>query len=159
MLVLYDDNLDALWAFPVEQKGSVQFVVSWCVGVLEISGYSNLDITLKSDQGPAMSSLKSAIEANRAGQTAIIDSPLRESRANGGLGNAVRRWQGQSRTLRYHFEARIGRTLPQDNVPFGWLVVFAAEVLLKCRIRSDGGTSYGRMTKHRCSRQAVGCGE
>ena len=55
ILILHDDNHEAIWAIPVEHKGAVQFVASWCVSVLEISGYSNSDITLKNGQEPANS--------------------------------------------------------------------------------------------------------
>ena len=27
ILILYDDNLDAIWALPVQAKGAIQFVV------------------------------------------------------------------------------------------------------------------------------------
>ena len=37
ILILYDDNLEEMLAIPVENKGAVQFVVSWCVSVLEMS--------------------------------------------------------------------------------------------------------------------------
>ena len=89
----------------------------------------------------------------------MIDSPVRESKSNGAVEGAVRIWQGQFRTLRHYFERCIGRTVPTDNVLFGWLVVWTAEILLKYRIRKDGRTSYEAMTKHRCTHQAVAFGE
>ena len=94
IFILYDDNLEAVWAIPAERKGAVQFVVSWRVSVLEISDYSNSDITLKSDQEPAMLNLMSTIAAYGAGNTATIDLPVRESPANGGVNIAVCGWQG-----------------------------------------------------------------
>ena len=159
ILIMYDDNLEAIWAMPVRSKGAVPFVVNWCVETLDVAGYSNTDITMKSDQGPAILAFKSAIAANRAGKTAMIDSPVRESKSNGAVEGAVRIWQGQFRTLRHYFERCIGRTVPTDNVLFGWLVVWTAEILLKYRIRKDGRTSYEAMTKHRCTHQAVAFGE
>ena len=77
ILIMYDDNLEAIWAILVQAKGAVPFVVSWCVETLDVAGYSNTEITIKSDQEPAILSLKAAIAANRAGTTAIIDSPVR----------------------------------------------------------------------------------
>ena len=102
---------------------------------------------------------KSAIAATRVGRSAMIDSPFRESRANGAVEVAFRTWQGQSQTLRHYFETCMGKTMSADNVIFGGLVVWAAETLLKYRIRKDGRTSYGAMTGHRCSEQAVSFGE
>ena len=103
--------------------------------------------------------LKSAIAANRTGMTAMIGSPVRESKANGAAEGAVRIWQGQFRTLRHDFERCLGKPLATDNVLFGWLVVWTSEILLKYRIRKDGRASYEAMTKHRCNHQAIAIGE
>ena len=84
-----------------------------------MAGYSNTDITIKSDQEPAILALKSAIAANRTGKTALIDTLLRESKSNGAVEGAVRIWQGQFRTLRHYFEKCLGKPLTADNVPFG----------------------------------------
>ena len=159
ILILYDDNLETIWAIPVETKGAVQFVVNWCVEILDVAGYSNTDITIKSDQEPAILALKSAIAANRTGVTAMIDSPVRESKANGAVEGAVRIWQGQFRTLRHYFEKCLGKPFLTDNVLFGWLIVWTSEILLKYRIRKDGRTPYEAMTKHRCNHQAIAFGE
>ena len=79
ILILYDDNLDAIGALPVQAKGANQSVVKWCIEILDVAGYSNSDITIKSGQEPAILALKAAIAANRSGKTAVIDSPVRES--------------------------------------------------------------------------------
>ena len=88
--IMYDDTLEAIWGLPVQAKGAVPFVVKWRVGVLDVAAYANTDITMKSDQEPAALALTSAIAANRAGRTAMIDSPVRASRANSAVEGAVR---------------------------------------------------------------------
>ena len=98
VLTIYDDSLETIWDIPVQAKGAISFVVEWCVGVFELSVYSNTDITLNSDQEPAIWALKVAVAAERFGKTALIASPVRESRAIGAVENAARRWQGKGQS-------------------------------------------------------------
>lgn len=159
ILILYDDNLDAIWALPVQAKEAIQFVVKWRVEILDVAGYSNTDVTIKSDQEPAILALNAAIAANRTGKTALINPPVRESRANGAVEGAIRIWQGQFRALKHYFETRVGKMVPTDHLLFGWLVVWTSELLLKYQVRQDGRTAYEAMTKHRCNHQAIAFGE
>ena len=53
----------------------------------------------------------------------------------------------------------IGKTVPADNVMFGWLVVWTRQGRLKYRIRKDGRTSFEAMTGHRCFHHAVSFGD
>ena len=154
-----EDHLEAIWALPAQSKVAVPFVVKWYVGVLDVAGDSITDITQKSDHEPASVALKSSIVANQVSRTAVIDPPVRESRASGAVGVAVRIWQGQFRTLRHFFGTRMGNIMPADNVMFRWLVVWTVEILLKYWIRKDGRTLHEAMTGQQCSHQAVSFGE
>ena len=60
ILVIYDHAKLGLWTLPVEKKGVDENVVTWIVGKLEECGYTGTPIPLKSDQEPAMVSLKRA---------------------------------------------------------------------------------------------------
>ena len=48
---------------PVERKGPVYWVVKWIVDKLDEVGYRGEAITDKSDQGPAILALKTAVAA------------------------------------------------------------------------------------------------
>ena len=125
--IMYDHTLKAIWALPVESKGVVDYVVKWCVETLDNAGYTKSRITIKSGQEPAMLALKKAAAAARIGDTALISSPIRESKANGAVQRSIRTWQGQLRTLKCYFERCLGIKLPVDLPLFGWLCVYSSE--------------------------------
>ena len=92
---------------PSRQEGSTGWVVKWTVEKLDNIGYRGEAITLKSDQEPAIMALKTAVASKRAGVTNLIECPVRESQCNGAVEQAVRRLQGQLRTLKHHYETNM----------------------------------------------------
>ena len=134
ILVVYDHAKLGLWTLPVEKKGADENVVSWVVGKLEECCYAGTPITLKSDQEPAMMSLKRAIAIRRRTETPLVESPVRESKSNGKIERAIRRWQGQFRTLRHHLEGRLGTKLENSSALIEWLIVWTADMLTKYAI-------------------------
>ena len=90
IIVLYDHSKKGLWALPVEAKGPQEDVVKWITDKMEESGYAGVPVTLKSDQEPAMVSLKRAIAVRRKAETPMIESPIRESKSNGRIERAIR---------------------------------------------------------------------
>ena len=98
-LVLYDDDKDSFWAVGVDKKGATDPMVKFSVGVIDQSGYVGQKISYKSDQEPSMVALKKATAASRIGETAFIESPVRASKSNGQMENAIKIWQGQLRTI------------------------------------------------------------
>ena len=80
MLVVYDDDKEALWTLPAGQKGPTEHGVKWSVGRLEDSGYIGKSITVKSDQEEAIVALRRAISAARVGDTVPVNSPVRCSK-------------------------------------------------------------------------------
>ena len=48
-MVVYDDDLEAIWALPVLNKGPSRTAVNWLVGKLDEAGYRCQRITIKSD--------------------------------------------------------------------------------------------------------------
>ena len=49
VLVVYDGDLEAIWALPVVAKGPTKVAVDWLVSRLDEAGYRGQRITLKSD--------------------------------------------------------------------------------------------------------------
>ena len=95
ILVCYDHSKSGFWVLPVEHKGAQEEVVKWVTDKVEESGYGGMTVTLKSDQEPAMLSLKQAIAVRRKAETPMIESPVRESKSNGRIERAIRTWQAQ----------------------------------------------------------------
>ena len=114
---------------------------------------------MKSDNEDAIIALQKAIAAMRSGETVLIHSPVRSSQSNGRMENAVRRWQGQLRTIKHFVESRIKRKIPGDRAFFSWLVPFCAEIMNKFVVGKDGRTGYERITGHRLKHFVIGFGE
>ena len=129
VLVAYDELKEAMWALQVDKKGAESEVVKWCCDTLEDSGDAGSSVSIKTDQEPAIVNLRRAIAANRVGDTVPLNSPVRSSKSNGRVENAVKRFQGHLRVLKHSFEGKIKRHLPADSALLSWLIVWTAESL------------------------------
>ena len=135
ILVCYDHGKKGLWAIPVERKGPQEVVVKWFVEKLDESGYAGVPVTLKSDQEPAMLSLKQAIAIRRRAETPPIESSVRESKPNGRIERAIRKWQEQFRTIRHHLASRIGGKLENASAIIEWMIIWVADIISKYAIQ------------------------
>ena len=158
-LVLYDDDKRAFWAVGVAQKGPTEPIVKYIKDVLDQSGYEGEKITFKSDQEPAIVALKRAVSAARSGETVPIESPVRASKSNGMMENAIGIWQGQLRTIKHFTESKLKRRLEVNSVMFSWMIPYVTEIINKFKIGSDGRTAYERFTEHKCRHVMIGFGE
>lgn len=159
ILICYDHNKSGLWALPVEHKGAQQDVIKWVVDKLEECGYSGVPVTLKSDQEPAMISLKQGIAIRRKAETPMIESPVRESKSNGRIERAIRKWQAQFRTIRHHLESRLRTSLDNQCALVEWMIVWVADMLSKFKVHENGKTNYEMNTQHKCKHKIIGFGE
>ena len=118
VLVVYDDDKRSFWALGVEHKGADEAVVKYVAGILDQSGYRGQRITMKTDQEPSIVNLKKAVAAERVGETVPIESPVRASKSNGMMENAVKTWQEHMRTLKHHAEKMMGARIEVSGVMF-----------------------------------------
>ena len=116
-------------------------------------------VTLKSDQERSPLAVKSAIAVRRTAETALIESPVRESRSNGRIKRAVRAWKDQSRTLRHQYERGMRAKLVNNGVVSSWLVSWASEVLNRCKVQDNGRTAFDMITQHKSKVPLVGFAE
>ena len=157
-LVVHDNNTLAIWASLRESKEISDDFVDWVCSNLRDAGYTGVRITLKSDGEEGMKALKSRVALKRKCETAIIQSPVRESKSNGAMESSIRSWKGQYRTLRLYLEHRIKAKVSFGHPLLSWLSVWSAEVINKLRPR-NGRTSYELMTGHRVKHLVVAFGE
>ena len=116
-------------------------------------------MTLKSDNEVSIIALKTAIAVRRKAETALIESPVRESQSNGHVERAVRTWRDQYRTMRHYVEHRMKKTVPNGSPLSTWLVTWAADVINKFRVQDNGRTAYELTTQHNCKHMVVGVSE
>ena len=158
-LIMYDDEKDSFWAVGVDRKGASDAMVKFSVGVIDQSGYVGEKIVFKSDQEPSIIALKQATAATRVGQTVPIESPVRSSKSNGMMENAVTIWQGQLRTIKHYVESRLGTRIAPGGAICSWLIHYCAGILNKFKVGADGRTAYEIITSHTCKVAQVGFAE
>ena len=104
---------------------------------------------LKSDQEESIIALKKAVAVMRQDPTVNIESPVRDSQANGTAEMAVRTWAAQVRTMTHHLEHRLQHKIPFWSALMTWLVAWAAEVICRYTMQSNGRTNYEIVTGHK----------
>ena len=80
----------------------------------------------------------------------MLESSVRDSKANGAAERPVRSWAGQLRTIRHHVESWLKTSIPKDSAMMTWLVSWAADVIFGYNGHSTGRTSHEWVTGHRC---------
>ena len=106
-------------------------------------------MVLKSDQEESIIALKNAVAIKRQAPTVNIESPVRDSQANGNAERAVRTWAAQLRTMRHHMEFRMQHKIPTHSPLMAWLVSWAADVICRYKVQANGRTSYENVTGHK----------
>ena len=106
-------------------------------------------MVLKSNQEESIISLKKAVAIKRQAPTVSIESPVRDSQANGNSERAVRTWAAQLRTMRHRLEFMIQHKIPNRSVLMTWLVSWSANVICRYRIQANGRVSYDNVTGHK----------
>ena len=159
VLVMYDDRTKAVWCVMTDSKGPLSWVVKWCVSKLEEAGYNGQEITIKTHREPALLSLKGPAIATRNGVTTPVESPVRQSKANGAMERTIRAWQGYMRTIKNYCEDKCEIKLNIEHVLFHWLVMWTADSMNMFKVHSTGRTSYEAMTGHRMRRKVLAFGE
>ena len=144
-LVMYDDDKESFWAVGADEKGATDAMVKFTVGTIDQSGYVGQKLTFKSDQEPSIVALKKSTAATRVGETAFIESPVRSSKSNGMMENAVNIWQGQLRTIKHYVESRLGIRIEPGGALFALRIPFCVDMLNKFRVGSDGPMGGRRM--------------
>ena len=113
-------------------KGKRQFLARRVQAFLKEIGADTGDITLKSDQEPAMKALLSEVSRHRA----AADSAVEDSKFNGVVERAVKSIEGQIRVARSALEMRIQLMT--------WLIEYVSLLLNRYEVGRDGRTAYER---------------
>ena len=118
-----------------------------------------MPVTIKSDQEPALIKLKQAIAVRRKAETPLLESPLRESQANGRIERAIRKRQAQFRTMRHHLESSLVTQMDNGSAIVDWLIVWTADILSKYVVHENGRAAYEMATQHVVKHKVIGCAE
>ena len=122
---------------------------------------------MKSDQEPAIEALLQAVknergeEVNIENQAELIPekSPLAESRANGEVERYVQTVQGQVGSSEAALESRYHMKIGESHNVLPWLVMYAAMLIIACKVGDDGKTAYERRRRKKFKRELPEFGE
>ena len=143
----------------MDRKGATGPATKWVTGKIGEGACSGTAVTIRSDQVESIVALKKAVAVYRKAETEMLESPVRDSKANGAAERAVRTWAGQVRTLRPHVERRLKCKLPKDSALMAWLVSWALDVIFRYKVHPSGRTGFEWITGHRCNRPVAGFSE
>jgi hypothetical protein len=151
-LVMHDSESKGIYAHAVARKGADEYLCRKVVEDLDNLGYK--EVVFKSDQEPALCNFMDVVKANWNGDASLENSPVGESESNGAVERAIQTWEGQVRTMKDALEYRIGGVITPDHAIMTWLVQYAATLLRRCLVGSDGRTAHEKV-KGRTSRRPV----
>jgi hypothetical protein len=131
----------------VPLKGaSHEFPAKRLCAFLKELGLEHQDVTLKSDQEPAILDLLREVAKKRVpANTFFEESPIGESQSNGVIERGNQTVEGQIRVLKDALEMRVGGKVPSDHNVVTWLVEFAAVLVNRYEVGRDGKTPYERL--------------
>ena len=112
-------------------------------------GLESVDIIVKSDNEPALTSLIalwSTMRAMTSGSRMIIEnSPVGSSKSNGIVERAIQSVQGMIRTIRSDIEGRWGVKIDATHSIWPWIAEHAGFLLTRFEVGRDGKTAYERL--------------
>ena len=139
----------AVLAMASNMKGPADSAVKWRTGKIDQAACRGVKVVLKSNQEESIIVPKKAAAVKRQAPTVNIESPVRDSHANGNPERAVRTWAAQLRTMRHRMGFRMQCNIPIHAPLMTWLVSWAADVICRYRIQANGKSCYDNVTGHK----------
>ena len=137
-----------LAAQAVPHKGAgkeVNFAATCLTDFINELGHGNADIIIKSDNEPVLNTIRQQVAAARNAATRGEHSPVGSSQSNGSIENAVKKLEGQIRSIRLSIESRYNCKLPINHFMTYWIANHAAFCINRFEIGSDGKTPFQRI--------------
>ena len=139
IIVIKDRKTRIIRARVVPQKGNHAYGIKVVSGVIESLGHSR--VILKSDQEPAIISLKDAVKSEVRADVVMEESPEYESRSNGEVERAIQTIQGQFRAMKDRLESRYNQRINGDHPCLPWLIAHASDTVNRYHVYMDGRTA------------------
>ena len=134
------------------------YSIAFCSGAIKELGYKR--ILFKSDNEPSILKLKDSIcDSLPSVEMVPKESPEGDHAANGAAENCVKEIKGQSRSIKTSTEDRYGRKLDSRDCLLAWLSRYAANMITRYRMYSDGRTAVQRLTGRKWGRPQLLFGE
>ena len=148
LLVARERETRAVLSTVVPKKTTEEWICRRLIAWLREIGLESVDIIVKSDNEPALTSLIaswSTMRAMTSGTRMIIDnSSVGSSKSNGVVERAIQSVQGTIRTIRSDIEGRWGVKIDATHSIWPWIAERAGFLLTRFEVGRDGKTSYER---------------
>ena len=147
ILVARDRDSRMTCSTVVPRKGTTgSFAAKRINAFINEMGCEFVDVTIKSDQEPAIVALVDDIKKLRPEvRTHTELSPVGSSQSNGVVERGIQSVQGQVRTMKSALENRWNISFPDEHPVLTWLVEHAAVLLNKCETGHDGKLAHERL--------------
>ena len=130
----------------VPNKSTGEFVCKRAMAFLSEIGCKTGDITMKSDQEPAMLAILNDMAKLRSieggGRFVLEHSPVGARESNGIVERQIQSVGGQVRAMKSALEARWGVDIPPLHPVVTWMVEYASYLLNRLEVGKDGKTAY-----------------
>ena len=93
---------------------------------------------MKSDQEPAILSLKDSVKSEARIDVVLEESPEDESKSSGEIERAIQTVQGQIRTMKDRLESRYGQRIAGEHLCLPWLIAHASDTVNSFHVYNDG---------------------
>ena len=160
VLVIRERRHKMTWAMLVPRKGTeFPWIAKRAARFIDQLGHNT--VTLRCDNELAIEALAMEIgQARQEGRQTVPERPpLEDGQSNGIIERAVGLIAGQARSLKAALEHRIGTGIPPDARILCWLVEFAAYLMSRCDIGSDGKMPLQRLHGRRDNTSILEFGE
>jgi hypothetical protein len=158
IVVLKDQDMKVIMAHPIICKGrsreeSVQDVID------SLKNLGDQRFIFKSDQELAIVDLYNAVVESKEFDIIPERSPVKDSKANGQIENAVQKVEEECRVIRLSLEYRINAKIPVAHPVNLWIIGHAADCTTKFLVGKDGMTAYRRLKGKACREEHLEFGE
>ena len=148
-MVARERETRAVLSTVVPRKTTGEWIGRRLIAWLREIGLESVDIIVKSDNEPALTTLIaswSTMRAMTSGSRMIIEnSPVGSSNINGIVESAIQSVQGMMRTIRSDIEGRWGVKIDATHSIWPWIAENAGFLLTSLRAGRDGKTAYERL--------------
>ena len=129
--------------------GACQLIVA----ELQRLGYKK--VVIKSDGEPSLLRFVDSITRGWGGEVIPERSRKGDSQSNGAIERAIQTLTSQIRAMKLGLETNIGATIEDKAPVISWLIEYAAFLLRRYLVGSDGRTAYERWKGRRDRRRLI----
>jgi hypothetical protein len=147
-LVAKERNTKMMMASVVPYKSTGTFIAKRIVAFMREVGCEQGDVTIKTDQEPAMKAIVTEVGRVRAaaggGRMVVESSPVKQSASNGVVERAIGSEEAQVRVSKSALEARWKMSIESGHPILPWMVEYVAVLMNRFEVGRDGMTSFER---------------